>query len=210
MALIEKFHCIDVCSEKKNIFSIYYIFFFIQNFYCLLLPTVIQICTHNIYLLNTCMSIHWLHWLVYDICCTRWSCTGRGEEGEKKNWAGPIKAQAHKVARHIYMLCGRNVQDSLRFPIIQTVMNYTYCIILILHVVWMVGLVPNNFIVKRLEQLGIEHELLGITECSLEWNSLPFPDLMANIPYQFYMKLCEIFLLTEIISTYWIWEDMVF
>ncbi len=24
-----------------------------------------------------------------------------------------------------------------------------------------------------------------------------FPDLMAHIPYQFYMKLCEIFLLTE-------------
>ncbi len=27
--------------------------------------------------------------------------------------------------------------------------------------------------------------------------SLLFPDLMANIPYQFYMKLCEIFLLRQ-------------
>ncbi len=43
-----------------------------------------------------------------------------------------------------------------------------------------------------------------------EWNSLPFPDLMAHIPYQFYMKLCEIFLLTENISKYWIREDIYF
>ncbi len=40
--------------------------------------------------------------------------------------------------------------------------------------------------------------------------SLHFPDLMAHIPYQFYMKLCEIFLLTGNISKYWIQEDMFF
>ncbi len=33
---------------------------------------------------------------------------------------------------------------------------------------------------------------------------------MAHIPYQFYMILCEIFLLTENISKYWIQDDMVF
>ncbi len=45
---------------------------------------------------------------------------------------------------------------------------------------------------------------------SQEWHSLPFPDLMAHIPYQFYMKLCEIFLLTQNISKYWIQEDCFF
>ncbi len=40
--------------------------------------------------------------------------------------------------------------------------------------------------------------------------SLLFPDLMAHIPCQFYTKLCEIFLLTENISKYWIREDMFF
>ncbi len=37
-----------------------------------------------------------------------------------------------------------------------------------------------------------------------------FPDLMTHIPYKFCMKLCKIFLLTENISKYWIWENMVF
>ncbi len=36
-------------------------------------------------------------------------------------------------------------------------------------------------------------------------NEIP---LMAHIPYQFYMQLCEIFLLTENISKYWIQEDI--
>ncbi len=40
--------------------------------------------------------------------------------------------------------------------------------------------------------------------------SLLFPDLMANIPYQFCMELCEIFLLAENISKYWIQEDIFF
>ncbi len=59
---------------------------------------------------------------------------------------------------------------------------------------------------------NINNPILEISVPTLfpEWNSLPFPDLMAYIPYQFYMKLCEIFLLTKNMSKYWIQEDILF
>ncbi len=40
--------------------------------------------------------------------------------------------------------------------------------------------------------------------------SLLFPDFITYIPYQFCMKLCEIILLAENISKYWIQDAIVF
>ncbi len=52
--------------------------------------------------------------------------------------------------------------------------------------------------------------VLSVSTPFPKWHSLPFPDFMSHISYQFCMKLFEIFLLTENISKYWKWEDMVF
>ncbi len=70
---------------------------------------------------------------------------------------------------------------------------------------------------SNLQSLDVRHSIILLIQCShtipkmkFPIFALLFPNFMTHSPYQFCMKLCEIILLTENISKYWIQEAIVF